>query len=387
MLTSLSFAHPHVGAAERDALAIPPSELVGKLRRLRRRPPELVVISTCLRHELVAVGAGFAELQAVAAELSGLETLPAGEYRHGREAATHLFRVAAGLRSPVVGELEVLGQVRRAHRAAHEAGTIGPMLDQLLREGVRTARESHEVLPEVDHGSIAAIAADHLLDREPGRLLLIGAGAMSNAVFDHLGDSPWQVVRITRRPERVGPGTLGFDALEDELAAADVAVCAVTSPKPLIGAGLLQAVSGRRSTPLTLVDLGMPANVERAEVANVELVGIDDLARDDRHRLNTDEAEALIEIRALEVHARIVNSTLTPLIQALREKAETATREELERAYGRLRDLSDEQRGVIEQMARTLTNRLLHDPLTYLSKHPEAVATSHTAREILGIEA
>lgn len=394
ILVSLSFAHPHVHADDRAALAIAEEDLEDRLAAVTDGPAEFAVLSTCLRHELVAIGCDHKRLHELACEMSGLDTLPEhAQYRYGRHVVDHLFRVASGLCSPVVGEPEILGQVRRAHRSATQAGTTGPALDQLFREAIHTARLAHDLFGDVDAGSIAGIAADVVLADAPGHVALVGAGAMANAVHDRLvtavgDDDRWSIVRLTRTPSRLGDDALGFEHLEDELVTADRVVTAISSPTPLIDADMLRRVTQRRGTPLRVVDLGMPANVAHGAdtAATVEHVGIDVLAQDDTHRIATDEAEAMIEVRAYEVHARIVNSQLTPMIRALRQKAETATDEELTRAFARLGDLDDTQRAVISQMARTLSNRLLHDPLMYLSSHPEATATSDTARELLGIE-
>ncbi|MCC7078381.1 MAG: hypothetical protein IT198_14755 [Acidimicrobiia bacterium] len=392
VLVSLAYAHPAVPADARAPLAISESELAAAYGQLAACdnlvvPDELVIVSTCLRHEVIAVGVRRDTLEQAVKIASGVVDLPdGGEFRYGRAVVDHIFNVAAGLHSPVVGEAEVLGQVRRAHTAARKAGRLGPMLDHLLREAIRTGREARELIPDADTGSIAALAADQLLDRRPGRLAIVGAGRMANAVCARVEEVPgWDMVRITRRPERVPEGALGFDALEDELVKADVAVTAVTSHEPLLTHDLLGRVRERRDSKLLLVDVGMPANVEHTDLAGFEYLGLDDLAEDHRHSRSVDEARALIDVRAYEVHARILNSALTPMILELRRKAERAAGEELERALGRLGDVDARQHAILEQMARTLTNRLLHDPLEYLSSHPEAVSQSKTARDILGI--
>lgn len=387
VLVSLSYAHPQVDADDRAPLAIPETELTSRLGWLKEPPEEVALLSTCLRHEVLAIGADQAALEEFVRITSATNKLPhGGVFRSGRAVIDHMFRVTAGLHSPVIGEPEILGQVRRAHRYANKAGTVGPILDKLFREAIRTSREARELFPEVDTGSIAGIAAEWLLDKEPGRLLLIGAGTMANAVFDRVqAIIEWDVIRITRRPERVAGGALSFDALQSELTKADVALTAVTSSKPLLSADLLAAVRAQRQSPLTIIDIGMPANVDHNDLTGYEYVGLDDLACDQRHKRATEEAEALIDIRAYEVYARILNSALTPMIQTLRQKAERVANEELVRALARLGSPNDQQRTVIEQMVHTLTNRLLHDPLEYLSTHPDAVSQSQTASDILGI--
>lgn len=390
VLVSASFAHPDVDAGARAVLSIPEDKLAAALGDLHARPAELVVISTCLRHELYAVGIDHERLRGIVADMAGgvvdLDILPDPVELYGRESVIHLFRVAAGLQSPVVGEHEVLGQVRRAHTAAQRAGTLGPVLDQVFREAIRTGREVRDMLPAPDHGSLAAIAADHVLDAEPGRLVLVGAGQMANAVADHLDGSGWEIVRVTRRPDRVNGPALGLDALADVLVDADVCVTAVTSAHGILSRGDLAAIASRRQgRVLRVVDVGMPANVDGTGVAGIDYEGIDRLAADHRHRIAVDEATSVVEIRSAETHARVINSALTPLIRRLRDKADSAVEEELARAFKRLDHLDDDARDAVAQMARTLANRLMHDPLLYLSSHPQAIATSDTARTILGI--
>lgn len=389
VLVSASFAHPDVDAAARAVLSVPEDRLASALADLGSKPDELVVISTCLRHEVYAVGVDHSDLGGIVAEMAGLGgddvPLPESVDRYGRDAVTHLFRVAAGLESPVVGEHEVLGQVRRAQSAAQRAGTLGPVLDQVFREAIRTGREVRDLLPAPDHGSLAAIAADHVLDREPGTVVLVGAGQMATAVADHLEGSGWEIVRVTRRPDRVLGPALGLDALVDALVDADVCVTAVTSARGVLDRDDLAAIVARRGRPLRVVDVGMPANVDGAGVEGVEYEGIDRLAADHRHSVAVGEATSVAEMRAVETHSRVLNSALTPLILSLREKADHAVDEELDRAFRRLDHLDPTDRAVIEQLARTLANRLMHDPLLYLSSHPQATSTSETARSILGI--
>lgn len=389
VLVSASYAHPDVGASDRAALTIPEDHLANALGEVSGKAPEMVVVSTCLRHEVYAVGIDHDELRSIVARMADGRApaeLPDPMEQYGRESVTHLFRVAAGLQSPVVGEHEVLGQVRRAHSAAKRAGTLGPTLDQVFRDAIRTGREVRDLLPAPDHGSLAAIAADHVLDDTPGRLVLVGAGQMATAVHDHLAGSGWEIVRVTRRPDRVHGPALGLDALEDVLVDADVCVTAVTSARGLLSRDDLGALMDRRrGRPLRIVDVGMPANVDGAGIEGIDYEGIDRLAADPRHRVAIDEAAGVVEMRSAETHARVLNSTLSPLIRSLREKADHAVDEELDRAFRRLEHLSTDDLAAVEQLARTLANRLMHDPLLYLSSHPQATSTSDTARTILGI--
>lgn len=389
VLVSASYAHPDVSASERAVVTIAEDDLAAALAGVAAGPGEMVVVSTCLRHEVYAVGVDHDELRDVVARMAGAPSaaaLPDPVERYGRESVTHLFRVAAGLQSPVVGEHEVLGQVRRAHSAAKRAGTLGPTLDQVFRDAIKTGREVRDLLPAPDHGSLAAIAADHVLDNEAGRLVLVGAGQMATAVHDHLAGTDWEVVRVTRRPDRVHGPALGLDALVDVLVDADVCVSAVTSTRGLLSRGDLAALVARRDgRRLRIVDVGMPANIDGAGVAGIDYEGIDRLAADPRHGVAVDEAAGVVEMRSAETHARVLNSALSPLIRSLREKADHAVDEELARASRRLEHLDAEDLAVVEQLARTLANRLMHDPLLYLSSHPQATSTSDTARTILGI--
>ncbi len=391
IVSCLSFAHPHVPAKDRDRLAIAESDLTSALADIVDPPQELVVISTCLRHELVAVGdvrgdRGVPGLQRLAIQMSHQSVLPkAAQFHYGLDVFHHVFRVTAGLCSPVIGEAEILGQIRRAHTAARTAGTLGPVLDQLFREAINTARAAHELLPEPDKGSIASLAADYIHGLDPGRVTIIGGGQMANSVNDRLESTDWQIVRVARRPELV-PGASGFDQLEDALTDSTVLVTAVSSPEPILNHENFAHLTSDAIDRLTIIDLGMPANVSRDLPTSIKILNIDDLAHDGSYTISTEAAENLIEMRAIEAHARAMNSALTPLIRALRDKAEQAAQEELDQAFARLKNLDDNDRAVVTQLARTLTNRLLHDPLLYLSSHPEAIASSQTAQAILGID-
>lgn len=262
---------------------------------------ETLVLSTCNRSELYGVPPESARDSAAALELFlatfhhvDPSVLGGSIYRrHDREAVRHLFRVAAGLDSMMLGEAEILGQVREAYRIALDHGATGPVLNRMFQNALEVGKR---VRTETEIGTrpmSVAFAGVKLAERIFGSLkkhkaLILGAGATGEQVVAHLGDRGIGALRVANRsPERarelalrVSADVVAWDALERALEWPDMIVCSVASPEPVITRAMLdRAMAARGNRSLLLIDLGVPRNVapDVADIYNVYVYGIDDL--------------------------------------------------------------------------------------------------------------
>jgi len=378
-----------VSVLERVALAadeIP--KAVGRLAN-RDNVREVVLISTCNRTEVYAVTERFhgayADIRDFLCEVGDIaaDELHPHLYSHHDDAAVrHLFEVAAGLDSAVVGESEILGQVRQAWEIAQVEGATRATMNLLFRHAlvvgkrVRTETGIGRGTTSVSHAAVE-MAAEHLDGLDGRQVAVVGAGAMGEGIALALQRAGGQVSVVNRTRERgdalaqrVAGTALGLDHLYDVLVASDVVVTSTGSGRPLVTAELAgRAASARGGRPLLLVDIAVPRDVE-AEVRDVPGVGvldIDDLSAwaERGLALRQAEVEHVAAIVADEVDRFAVASTslqAAPLVGALRELAEEVRLEELRR-YGRqLARLDDEQRDLVEMITRGLIAKLLHEP-------------------------
>jgi glutamyl-tRNA reductase len=362
---------------------------------------EAVLLSTCNRTELyvhLAPGRCPGTLFHELSRHGALDETEASSYlvrRHGRDAAEHLFRVSAGLESLVLGEAQIQGQVRVAYNRALERGdgvqTAGPVLSRLFQTALRVgARVRSETRIGAGAASVASAAVGLAAERfgilAGRRILVLGAGEMARLALACLSRSHPETVFIANRsPERAGDvakkvaGTvIGLDQVPEVLPIVDVVIAATGAAEPVLTlAQVLAARSGCRS-PLTIVDLGMPRNVEPGVhgLADVQLFTTDDL-RDhvqrnlDQRRSGIPAAERMVEEGVQEFWEWLSVREVVPLIRAVRDQAEAVRREEAERVLGKLAHLSPEDRETVDALTRRILNKLLHLPTVRLRGAPK----------------
>ena len=360
---------------------------------------EAIAVSTCNRTELYLVGGdagrlaelGVAELRAIAGEH---EPVPDSTFfiHRGEQAAQHVYRVAAGLDAVVKGEAEVLGQVREALALARVERTAGPILSRLFESAIETARrvrtETAVGRTAVSVGSIAAGLADQTLGRLDGAtVLVIGAGQTAEIVVTSLVARGAGSVRVVNRTvdravdlaSRFGGTAVTMDRLQQELHAADVVVSATHAPHYLVSAELVGDRSGR---PLLAIDLAVPRDIDPAVRAlpGVALYDIDALEAVAARNRSAREGEAvageeIVAARAAEFQRWFTSLDVVPAITGLRALAETIRREELDRVSGRFENLTPRDRAVLEQLTRSIVNKLLHEPTVRMKDGPEFAQT------------
>jgi glutamyl-tRNA reductase len=396
-------------------------ERVGSLGPGAERCPAVVehaVLSTCYRVELYAhlvdgVDDARDELIRALAGEHGVERelLEDHLYVHaGEDVARHLGRVASGLDSLVLGEAEILGQVRDAYDAARAAGTAGEALSLLFRSAITTGRRARSETaiganPVTASSMALALAAGVLGDLREKHALVLGAGTIGLQTMKAFSGRRIANVAVANRTreravevgERFGAAAYGLDELGDALAWADVAVTATSSETPVVGPEVVRAAVAGRDCPLVIVDLAVPADVDRAvgEIAGVRLFDVDDL------RAGLDETmasrlgevpkvEAIVEEEVETFARRFRELEIEPLVVALRRQAEEIRVRELARALGDLDDLDPASVERIEHLTRVLVKRLMHEPTVRLRERAgsgEADDIARAARELYGLGA
>ncbi len=383
----------------REKVAFAPCASRSFLRKLKEEgtASEAVLLSTCNRTELYAVveneDAKTALFDALAAE-KGLERGFLEQHSYwlvGDEAVHHLYRVAASLDSMVVGEAQILGQVREAYRMATEELCAGPILNRLfhtsLRIGKKVRSETGIGDSSLSVSRVAVKLAEEVFGTLKGRTaLVLGAGEMSELVVKHLKSSGVRELKVANRTperarrlaERVGGIHVGFDALPEELPKTDVVVSSTGAGEWVVGSALVAKALERREEPLFFIDIAVPRdvdpvvqNLDRAYVYDVDdLQAVVNRNSDDRGAAAA-EGEAMIGPAVFEFMGWLSTLHVAPLIRELKDGAERIRRHELARALKGL-ELSPEETKVIERMSHALVNKLLHGPIQELKALAES---------------
>ena len=357
---------------------------------------EAVVVSTCNRAEIyVNLTDGLDPRDLVAGFLSAYHGLPAGlfvDYLYvyqDLEVIRHLFTVAAGLDSMILGETQILGQVKDCYLAAKERGATGKVLSELFERALRTGKRGHSETAISQNAVSVSYAAVELARKvfnnlEGRQTLIIGAGKMSELVAKHLESGGLRQVVVANRTferaeemaARFGGRPVPFEDVPVELARADVVISSTSAPGFVLTPEMVRAaMRQRRNRPLFLIDIAVPRDVDPAcgHVENVFLYDIDDLQAvveanlEDRRR-EAKKVERIIDEEVRSFSAWLTSLEAVPLIRLLRAKAETIRRTELEKALARLPRLTEKERGVVEAMSSLIINKLLNDPTVKLKE-------------------
>lgn len=381
----------------RERVAFNAEGLPTALRDLVHHEPvrEAAIVSTCNRTELYCNAHDPAPALAWLAQYHALKpaVLEPHVYTLPRERAVkHAFRVASGLDSMVLGEAQILGQIKQAVRSAEQAGTLGLVLHKLFQQTFSVAKE---VRTHTDIGANSvsmAAAAVRLAERifpsiAQQKVLFIGAGEMIELAATHFAaQRPRAITFANRTTERAqllarqfGGQVQSITDLGEILAGQDIIVTSTASPLPIIGKGMVErALKVRRHRPMLMVDLAVPRDVE-AEVARMDdvfLYTVDDLGKvvqegRDLRAAEVDEAERIIDAKVVDFMQWLGSREAVPTIRALRDQAERARRNEVERALRRLRR-GEAPEKVLEMLSQALTNKLMHGPTATLHDVQEA---------------
>ncbi|BBH64909.1 glutamyl-tRNA reductase [Actinoplanes sp. OR16] len=393
-LLSIGASYRTADVAALERLAIPESAVPGLLQKLVAQPyvGEAVVVSTCNRVEVYAAVSGFhgglGDICNVLSEHSGI---PASElaghlYVHYGEAAVqHSFRVSSGLDSMVVGEAQILGQLRDAYHAATEVDSAGRLLHELMQQALRVGKRAHAEtgIDKAGQSVVTAaldVAADHLGGDLTGKsALVIGAGAMgalSVATLTRTGVGPLRITnrsleRADRLAEAYGATAVPFEELETALGEVDIVVSATASTEPVLTRGRLEAAlaarAGGSGLPLIVLDLAVPRDVapDAGDLPGLVVVDIDGLATSRRALPAAAETAAVEQIVAGEVDnflGWLRGAEIAPTVAALRTRAEEVVSAEMRKLVSRRPDFTEEQRADVSRTLHRVVQQLLHSP-------------------------
>lgn len=395
----LTFGLNHVSApvAVRERVSFPMDVLKPALDGLRSAfgssVKEAAILSTCNRTEIYCAAEPQVQehLPSWLADFNSLEanSLQPHLYQYQRnEAVRHTFRVASGLDSMVLGEPQILGQMKDAVRAAEQAGALGTLLHQLFQRTFSVAKEVRSQTAIGTQSVSMAAAAVKLAERVLGDLsqanvLFIGAGEMIELCATHFAAVHPKSMMVANRTldraealaSRFMAKTMQLSDIPDKLADYDVIVSCTASTLPILGLGMVERVTrARRHKPMVMVDLAVPRDIETevGRLADVYLYSVDDLGRmvqsgTDARRAAVVQAEAIIDTRVQHFMHWLQTRAVVPAIIDFQQAADQVRESELERAR-RMLARGDAPELVIEQLAHGLTQKYMHGPLVALNR-------------------
>lgn len=420
MLVLLGSSHHSAPVEVRERLAFAADELTAALDAIRREPAidEAMILSTCNRTEIVVrsrAGSAVAleALKRFVAEDRGVGRDEIDRHCYelvAEEAVRHLFEVACGLDSMILGEPQILGQIKQAYRAAHEHGACGPVLERLMQHCFATAKRVRTDT-EIGRNAVSvAFAAVELAKRIFGSLdgrsvQLLGAGKMSDLLARHLvGAGVTELLvasrtysRAAEAARRVGGRAVHWDDGLERLGDVDIVISATGATRPILDRShVAAAMKRRRSRPLFLIDIAVPRDIEPdvQEIDNVYLYDIDALNevvgqnRDARRQAAEAAAEMIEEDVRSFSHWR-QSQEITPMIVELRESLLGVGRGEVERFRAKLGSLDERQAAAVEALTRAVIQKILHRPIRHLKGAVERGDVERTARlyrEVFGLE-
>lgn len=422
-IVTVGLNHHNAPVEIRAKLAPLGSDVPEALRVLTRKAPdrdsgvtEGAIISTCNRVEVYGVANGCSDgVKDLVDFLSESSQIPVHDlegyldYYRGEEAVKHLFSVACGLDSLVVGENEILGQVRDAYEVARETKAGSKVVLKLFRRAVTVGKRARtDTAISRNAASVSSVAVE-LAKRTFGdlstcRALVIGSGEMGQQALRNLVISGVRDVAISNRTrahaemtaQQYNGRVAEFDRMEAALRDADIVISSTAAPHAVIRLAQVEgAMSARPDRPLIIIDIAMPpdAEAEVGEVENVFLYNLDDLGvvvqtNLEKRQQEVPKVEALVAEEVREFMNWLCSLTVVPTIVALRRQADHICQSELQKAMRRLGPIDDRQREIVQAMAKGLTNKLLHTPtlrLKEFANEPNASQYSEVLRDLFDL--
>jgi glutamyl-tRNA reductase len=400
----------------REQFAIPEARLPEAIKALTSCAgvEEGMIVSTCNRVEILArtTDEG-ARLDEFFQEFYGFD---ADRYRthlyehRDRDAVRHVFRVASSLDSMIVGEPQILGQVKEAYATARAVGAVNSQLDALLTRAFAVAkRVRNETAVATSAVSVASVAVDlakKIFGNLQGKsIYLVGAGKMSELAARHLLAHGAEKIYVSNRTydravalaRKFNGDAIPFDQLYETVSQADIVITSTGAPHAIFrkehGERFL---SRRRNRPMFFIDIAVPRDVdpEMNKLDGIFVYDIDDLQQvvtshvADR-RVEADRAEAIVQLEVDKFQARLQTLDVVPTIVSLQEHLETVRQAEIDRVRGRLGNLSPEQELAVEALTRGIVNKIMHTPITTLKsaarESPEATTVIDLVRRLFGL--
>ena len=418
-ILAIGASHKTAPLPLRERLALPEGRAAHVLREIVSHDEirEAVAISTCNRTELYMIVGDPVEAESAAlgcisrqVGIRPTELVSSIYSLRDDEAVRHLFEVAAGLDSMIVGEAEVLGQVKRAYELALVEGATGPVANRLFRDAIAAGKRVRtETALGRAHDSVSSVAVELarslLGDLASRSVLVIGAGETAELTAKALHLRGAETVFVANRrydraiglAQRFGGTAVRFEDLPGRLLETDIVVSSTASPHQIVGREeLAQVMEQREGRPLLIIDIAVPRDIDGSvrDMPGVVLYDMDDLQREAARNLSVQEGEIT---RARSVLAEetdrferwAASLDVVPTVAALRERGEAIVNQVLRENESRWVALSEEDRARLEVMARAIVNRLLHEPTLRLkaAEGDESYLYVQTLRELFGIDA
>ena len=384
--------HQTTPVAIREKVAIGADNTADSLMLLRQHVPHGIILSTCNRTEVYSADSNPAEEASInflnaMTGVSFTDLLPHIYLRENETAFGHLFRVASGLDSMVIGEFEVLGQVGNALEAAEKEGMVNLPLRHIFQSAIGTGRRVREETGISQNAlSVSSVAVDLAAgvigNLRDCKMLVIGAGEAGRLVVKVARDrGASHIVVVSRTMERASAlaSTMGgvpvdLDNMAEELCTSNIVVACAGAPRSILGVHHIEEAMGDRAElPLVIIDIAVPRNVEPGvgEINNVFLYNIDDLTL--TSELNRKQREGEVQ-KAREIIAAEVDELaswwrsleIRPVVTALMEKAEGIRSAQLNNTLKKLQHLSDEERDRLEAMTKSIVTKILKEPVSRL---------------------
>lgn len=419
-LVVIGLNHTTAPVEIRERLCLPESDPRGFFDRLREsgRVREAVLLSTCNRTEVYAWlqkrgQTPFLQADGASADVTTKKVsvpffddvieaiadhrgLPRDSFEphlyslSGHKAIEHLFRVASGIDSMILGEAQVLGQVKSAYASASEAEATGPVLNALFQQAISVGKRARTET-EIGRGAFsvgyaAVQLARSIFDPLKGRtVLIIGAGKMGELTATHLASAGVTSVLVANRTyeravdlaERFGGSALRFDELQSALRRSDIVITSTAAGKPIVTREMVsQVMRVRRGRPVFIIDVAVPRDVEPevGDLDDVFLYNIDDLqavvaAAAEERDAEIAKVEAIIRAEVAKSMDWFRTLDAVPVITALRDKFEEIRQSELEKLRARLPNMSEEEIEAVSQTTRSIVNKICHQPMIRIKEY------------------
>lgn len=394
----VGLSHKTAPVEIREKLAFAPAAMERPLRKLLELPPiaEGLIVSTCNRVELCAASkepeAAMAAMRRFLADYHEIYLDEISDHLYGyqgEDAIRHLFRVASSLDSMVLGEPQILGQIKTAYGYASEYKTAGLILNRFLHKAFSVAkrvRTETAIASNAVSVSFAAVElARKIFDQLDNKaVMIIGAGEMCELAARHFVTNGVSKVLVTNRTferaEKLAAEFQGkavpFEYFVEHLAETDIVLTSTGAPNFILGQRQMEEVLKRRKNrPMFLIDIAVPRDIDPKvnDLDNAYLYDVDDLqgvvqANLKERKKEASKAEAIVEQEIGQFHQWLANLEVKPTIIALRRKLEEIRQQEVEKTFGNLKDLSDKERKSIEAMANAIINKILHQPTAILKQ-------------------
>ena len=418
-ILALGLNHTTTSVHLRERLAFDEEQIRASLSRfacghISSSLSELIVISTCNRIEIYAASSqsAFDELDAFLSDARGASLQELQPYLYhfkDEEAARHLFNVAAGLDSLVIGEPQILGQITRALELARGQNTAGPLLNRLfqaaIHAGKRARTETAISRNPASVSSLAASVAEKALGRiKTARVVVLGAGEMAELTVEALCKRGVEKIRVINRTleraqqlaERWGADSATFEFLQQSLGEADILISSTGAPHIVLDAKMVsQAMQSRAERPLVLIDIAVPRDIDSdaANIPHVKLFNIDGLNAqlEDSLTRRMDEVphvKQILDEELIEFKNYLKSLEMLPIIADIRQQAESIRLAELEKTLRRMPDLTEAERKRIEALTQSLVKKILDRPTRRLrdeSTCPHAPQYATVARTLFGV--